>query len=128
MPDIVKLMQAQPSFFAMAGAPEEEIKMAEQSLALSFAADYREYLAAYGAISFGCHELTGVCKSTRLNVVDVTIMERRSAAVPADWYVLEQINIDGIVIWQASNGSVYQTAPNTNAKMICESLAEYIEM
>ena len=127
MADIVKLMQKQPDFYAMKGASEEEIRMAEQTLGLCFAADYHKYIAAYGVASFAGHELTGICKSKRLNVIDVTIDERNNTPVPADWYVLEQANIDGIVIWQASNGTVYQTAPNAKAKKICGSLAEYIE-
>lgn len=128
MADIVKLMQKQPDFYAMKGASEEEIKMAEQVLELRFATEYRKYLAAFGVASFAGHELTGVCKSKRLSVVAVTIEERNNVAVPADWYVLEQANIDGIVIWQASNGTVYQTVPNTKAKKLCGSIAEYIEM
>lgn len=127
MADIVKLMQKQPDFYAMKGASEEEIRMAEQTLGLCFAADYHKYIAAYGVASFAGHELTGICKSKRLSVIDVTIDERNNIPVPTDWYVLEQANIDGIVIWQDSNGTVYQTAPNTKAKKMCESLAEYIE-
>ena len=114
-------------FYAMKGASEEEIRMAEQTLGLCFAADYHKYIAAYGVASFAGHELTGICKSKRLSVIDVTIDERNNIPVPTDWYVLEQANIDGIVIWQDSNGTVYQTAPNTKAKKMCESLAEYIE-
>ena len=34
MADIVKLMQKQPDFYAMKGASEEEIRMAEQALEL----------------------------------------------------------------------------------------------
>ena len=116
MADIVMLMQKQPDFYAMKGASEEEIRMAEQTLGLCFAADYRKYIAAYGVASFAGHELTGICKSKRLSVIDVTIEERNNIPVPTDWYVLEQANIDGIVIWQDSNGTVYQTAPNTKAK------------
>lgn len=127
MADIVKLMQKQPDFYAMKGASEEEIRMAEQALELCFAADYRKYIAAYGVASFAGHELTGICKSKRLSVIDVTIEERDNTLVPTDWYVLEQANIDGIVIWQDSTGAVYQTAPNAKAEKICGSLAEYIE-
>lgn len=127
MADIVKLMQKQPDFYAMKGASEEDIKMAEQVLDLRFAADYRKYITAFGVASFAGHELTGVCKSKRLSVVDVTIDERNNTVVPTDWYVLEQANIDGIVVWQASNGVVYQTAPNAKAEKLCGSLAEYIE-
>lgn len=110
----------------MNGASEEEIKMAEQALNLRFATDYRTYIDAFGVASFAGHELTGVCKSKRLSVVDVTLEERNNNTVPDDWYVLEQANIDGIVIWQDSNGTVYQTVPGAKAKKLCESLAEYI--
>lgn len=127
MADIVKLLQQQPDFYAMKGVAEEDIARAEQMLGLRFSSEYRDYIAAFGAASFANHELTGVCKSKRLSVVDVTIKERNSTIVPADWYVLEQTNIDSIVIWQDSNGTVYQTAPNAKAKKICESLAEYIQ-
>lgn len=128
MADIVKLMQKQPDFYAMKGASDEAIKIAEQALELHFAADYRKYIAAFSVASFAGHELTGVCKSKRLSVVDVTIEERSNTAVPGDWYVLEQANIDGIVIWQTATGEVYQSMPNTKAKKLCGSLAEYIEL
>lgn len=128
MADIVKLIKKQADIYVMQGASDEDIEQAEQYLNLRFAKDYREYIAEFGAASYENHELTGVCKSKRLSVVNVTIKERRVTAVPEDWYVLEQTNIDGIVIWQATNGAVYQTAPNAKAKRICGSLAAYIEM
>lgn len=128
MADIVKLMQKQRDFYSMKGASQEEIRDAEQTLELRFAADYRKYIEAFGVASFAGHELTGICKSKRLSVVAVTQEERNNTEVPADWYVLEQANIDGIVIWQDGSGVVYQTAPNAKAKKLCRSLAEYIEM
>lgn len=128
MADIVKLIQAQQDFYAMQGASEEDIRTAEDTLQLKLAPDYRKYVAAFGVASFAGHELTGVCKSKRLNVVAVTQEERAYTDVPADWYVLEQANIDGIVLWQAANGAVYQTAPNRKAMKICGSLAEYVKM
>ena len=127
MADIVKLLQKQSDFYAMKGVSEEDIQAVEQELGLRFAADYHKYVAAYGVVSYAGHELTGICKSRRLNVADVTVEERNSIDVPADWYVLEQENIDGIVIWQATNGAIYQTAPNAKVKKICGSMAEYIE-
>ena len=127
MTDIVELIKAKSDLYIMQGESDEEISQAERLLQLHFAADYRKYVAAFGAASFDGHELTGICKSSRLSVVDVTIKERRRTDVPEDWYVLEQANIDGIVIWQAANGAIYQTAPNAKAKKICGSMAEYIE-
>lgn len=125
---IIKLMQEQPAFHARSAASNEEITAVENVLGLRFAQDYREYVATFGAASFAGHELTGICKSDRLNVVTVTMEERNNMVVPADWYVLEQANIDGIVVWQNSAGAVYQTVPNMNPKKLCESLAEYIEL
>ena len=125
---IIKLMQEQPAFHARTAASPEEITAVENVLGLRFAQDYREYVATFGAASFAGHELTGICKSDRLNVVTVTMEERNNMVVPADWYVLEQANIDGIVVWQNSAGAIYQTVPNTNPKKLCESLAEYIEL
>ena len=99
---IIKLMQEQPAFHARSAASNEEIAAVENVLGLRFAQDYREYVATFGAASFAGHELTGICKSDRLNVVTVTMEERNNMVVPADWYVLEQANIDGIVVWQNS--------------------------
>ena len=118
MADIVKLMQTMPDLYTMEGASEQKIQNAEQALGLKFAADYRKYVAAFGAISFESHELTGVCNSKRLSVVDVTIKERCKFDVSDDWYVLEQLNIDNIVIWQCPNGTVFQTAPNTDSRKL----------
>ena len=81
-----------------------------------------------GNMSLPGHELTGVCGSKRLNVVPVTLEERSNTTVPLDWYVLEQANIDGIVLWQDKSGAVYQTAPHIKPRKLCGSLAEYIEL
>ncbi len=124
--DIVKLMQNQPKLYVMEGASEEEIIQAETALGLRFAADYRKYTAAFGAASLAAHELTGVCKSNRLNVVDVTIKERSNTNVSDQWYVLEQTNIDGIVVWQSSTGEIYQVYPNGVIRKIAAALAEYL--
>ena len=128
MTDIVKLIQKQPNFYAMDCVTENEIKVAEQQLKLRFASDYRAYITSLGAASFGGHELTGICNSKRLNVVSVTLEERMNVQVPEDWYVLEQAHIDGIVLWQTPEGTVYQTSPYNKVKKLCGSLAEYIEM
>lgn len=128
MTDIVKLIRMQPDLCIMEGASAESIKTAEQKLGLQFASDYRKYVATFGAISFGNHELTGICNSKRLAVVDVTIKERSKAEVPSDWYVVEQANIDGVVIWQDASGTIYQTSPGAKKHRLCESLAAYIEM
>lgn len=128
MEDILKLMQNQPELYVMESASEEEIIQAETALGLRFAADYRKYTAAFGAASLATHELTGVCKSNRLNVVDVTIKERSKTKVSDQWYVLEQTNIDSIVIWQSNTGEIYQANPDGVNKKIAETLIEYLHL
>ena len=128
MADIVKLIQKQPDLYTLQGASEADIRAAETMLQLQFAADYRQYVSVFGVASFGGHELTGVCKSKRLSVVSATQEERACNPVPDDWYVVEQANIDGIVIWQDARGSVYQTGPGVKQKRLCKSLVEYIDM
>lgn len=127
MSDIVRIMNMKPNFYALQGATAMEIEGAEQLLGTRFSKEYRDYVSAFGVASFAGHELTGVCKPKRLNVVEVTIEQRsQNPDALCDWYVVEEANIDGIVIWQAPSGSIYQTLPGTNAKKICNSLEEYI--
>lgn len=99
----------------------------ETTLGVMFTEEYREYILVFGVASANGHELTGLCRSPRLNVVEVTMAERKNNAnVPNDWYVVEQANIDDIVIWQASSGEIYQTAPGVQSCKLCDSLSEYV--
>ena len=128
MHNIIDVIQQQPYFFASGQVTESDIAKAEQTLGVRFANDYRNYVAAFGIASYSGHELTGICKCKRLEVVAVTLEERQNTPVPTDWYVLEQAHIDGIVIWQATNGAIFQTTPNGMQKKICDSLIEYIQL
>ena len=104
------------------GVSEEQIRAAEESLSLSFATDYREYLATVGLAMFDGHELTGIGKAERTNVVSVTEqMKSLKEDVPADWYVIENENMDGAAIWQDSKGCIY-----FNRKQEYSSLSEFI--
>jgi len=128
MNKIAKVMKELPDFFGLSGASEEQIASAERELQTHFASDYREYLAAYGIASANGHELTGLCSSRRLNVVEVTkTMAAQYSGVPSDWYVIEQANIDGIVVWQSPDGSVYQTQIGADSVLISNGLLEYIK-
>lgn len=128
MADVVRNLREKPGFFSRPGASEDQIQSAETLLGLTFAKEYREYASALGAATFESHELTGICASTRLNVVDVTEAERpKYPELPKDWYVLEQLNIDDVSIWQASSGEVYQLMPGAQPIKLSSSLSEYIE-
>ena len=127
MKDILNLIKNKSKFYSIGNISEENIKEAELILNIRFPSDYRMIIKEYGAVTFSGHELTGICNSKRLNVVDVTKEERKYNKVPEDWYVIEQANIDDIVIWQDTNGVVYQTMPNKKPIKLCNSLLEYID-
>ena len=128
MNEISNAIKNLPNFFGLSGASQEQIASAEQQLHTRFAEDYRQYLAACGVASVNGHELTGICASARLNVISITqeMVSQHPGARPG-WYVIEQANIDGIVIWQAPDGTVYQTQPNTEATRISSGLLAYIK-
>ena len=125
--DFVDKIKAMPDYIGSNGRSTEEIDQAEKALGLSFADDYRKYLKEIGLACFDGHELTGLTKAARLNVVLVTKEQRElQSGMNASWYVVEEAGIDGIVIWQSQDGSVYETAPNSRPRKIACSLCEYI--
>lgn len=127
MVDYLQIMREAPGFASFSGASEEDIQAAESKLNLTFSKEYREYVSAFGAASYGNNELTGVCKTPRLNVFDVTMEERQKYPdLPGDWYVLELLHIDDVSIWQSSSGEVYQIMPGARPVKICESFSEYV--
>ena len=129
MANIVNKLRALPAFCSLTGVSSEQIADAERALALCFADDYREYLLTFGIASSDGHELTGICNSKRLNVVDVTLSEKSfTPGIPQDWYVLEEANIDGIVIWQNSIGEVFQTQPGREAIKLAGSICDYLDL
>ena len=129
MCDFVKALKNKPDFYMLSGATTEQIDQAEKALDVKFAKEYREYLSAFGVASVFGHEFTGICQSSRLNVVDVTISERqRNPSVPLEFYVVEQANMDNIVVWQSNTGAVYQSAKKTSPVELCNSLYEYLDL
>ena len=129
MDNTFDLLKRRPFFKSFKGASNEDIKNAEEALGVLFSKEYILYLTEFGFAIYEGHELTGICKFKRLNVVDVTMRERKlSEDIPKSWYVIEELNIDGIVIWQSSTGEIYQTAPNMKPVKICDSLVEYINL
>ena len=126
MSNIIEILKNAPDYIGGTGRTEDEIRDAEDHLGVKFASDYRLYLKEIGLACFDGHELTGICKSSRLNVVDVSLSQRELFPNARSWYVVEETNIDEIVIWQAPSGELYQTASGSMCRRICSSLAEYI--
>ena len=110
-------------------ASENNIVEAEKTLGLSFSQEYRTYLEKYGSASFFGHILTGISPFPGVNVVEVTLEQREfNPIVPHSMYVIEQLHIDGVVIWQDFSGSIYQTTPGSKPMKICDSLKEYLQI
>ena len=127
MSAIKDAFDSRKSFLAGKGASPEQISQAEKQLGLSFAQDYREYLSTYGIAAFDGHELTGITKSDRLNVVSVTKEARaRYTIIPAGYYVVEQVDVEELIIWQNGSGEIYGCAPNYKVEKICNSLHDYV--
>ena len=127
MNNIIDRLKEMPDYIGSNGRTEDEIQQAEKALGVSFSEDYRNYLKEIGLACFDGHELTGLTQTKRLDVVSITKEKREQFGnITSLWYVIEETNIFGIVIWQSSDGSIYETAPNSKAKKIDSSLAEYI--
>ena len=126
MSDIIEILKNAPEYIGGNGRTDTEIENAEKQLGIKFSSDYRCYLKDIGLACFDGRELTGICKATRLNVVDVTLLQRQRVPDACSWYVVEETGIDGGVIWQAPAGDIYQTAPGTKTRKVFGSLVDYI--
>lgn len=125
MSDIITAISGLKGLVSLKGVSPEAIASAEETLNLSFAADYREYLEKYGLISARHIEITGLTESKRLNVVDVTVAEWQEKKFPIDMYVIEDTGIEGILILQNGKGEMFEFQ-NQHIKKIFNSLADYL--
>lgn len=127
MKKIIDLINSLPDMLPLKPATKEQITDAELQLRVGFADEYKEYLKAFGAIMADGIELTGIAKSEHRNVVSLTKRERElNSKVPNTMYVIENTCVDGIIIWQDTEGIVYQTSPGTKPVKIAFSLYDYI--
>lgn len=108
------------------GVEASDIVNAEKRLGIRFDEEYRNYLMQYGVVSFGSHELLGLGGDSYLDVVEETLRERTAARFPKNCYLIENLGIDGILILQDTQGSVYELSDAGNRK-IAGSFGEYIE-
>ena len=123
----VDILRNKTDFIGSNGRTKEEILQAEEELCVRFADEYHEYLEKIGLASAEGHELTGLTKDSRLNVVTVTKEYRAMyGSDTVSWYVVEDVGIDGLVIWQDAKGTIYQTLFSTTPVKIAESLEEYL--
>lgn len=126
MKNVVEILKNAPDYIGSDGRSEEVVHQSEIDCKTEFADDYKDYLREIGLASFDGHELTGITHSDRLDVVSVTEKQHElNRIIPADWYVIEEAGIDGIVIWQNRKGEIFLASAGKPEK-IADSLADYI--
>lgn len=107
----------------------DSIRMAEQSLNLVFADDYVDYLKEFGYVSYYGHELTGIVPD-KLNMISVVKITEENLEihpqVPRDFYVIEELHIDDMIVWQNQEGEIYLTRGLSEPILIGKSLLDYI--
>lgn len=124
----ISVLSKMPGLCVGAGASEKEIALAEFSLGVRFADDYREYLEKFGMAQMHGRELTGIGIVDHLDVVDVTRECREyTPDLPLSWYVVEDLGFDGRTVWQDQDGTVYLVSPEGEAVKLANCLQEYIE-
>ena len=125
---IIDYFRSRSDLEYLGGVTAEKIEQAEIRLGLVFSSEYRDYLLEFGLVSVDGHELTGIVDSPRLNVVDVTETERkRNKNVPDDLYVIEDLGIDKVFVWQNSKGELFQTIGDSAPKKMEKDLIKYLD-
>ena len=127
MSKIIDVINNLENLLSLKPASTDDVGNIEIELALPLAEEYKEYLLEFGAIWADDIELTGVAKSKNRDVVQVT--KKAWAAndkIKHNLYVVENVGIDGIVIWQDGSGTVYESRPNHEPRKIANSLSDYI--
>jgi len=117
-----------PNLVSYGKADLKAIEAAENTLDLCFAPEYKEYLSEFGAASVEGYEFTGLVDLKFLNVVDVTSRLRKNNPSLDKMYVVEEVHVDGLVIWQDEAGQVYQTIPGSLPQKIANTLSEYLDV
>lgn len=125
--ELLEVMQKYDDFAIGKPVSIEEIKQAEIELQLSFSNEYKEYLKKAGIATANVHEITGITTDERLDVVYLT-KKNRNKNIQDSWYVVEDMAIDKVLIWQDAEGVIYQTIGKAPGKTIAKSLAEYIQI
>ena len=126
---IIEFLEAREDLVFSGGKDDTKIREAEEQLGLEFAEEYRDYLRKYGSVSYVDHELTGLNRSKRLNVVDCTTEQRiHNDCLETGMYVVENLGIDGIVVLQKSDGTVHMLFSYDNEiSKVASSLVEYLQ-
>lgn len=128
MSQLISIIENLDGLIQLKPATQEDVSGIEIELALPLSEEYKTYLMSFGAIIANGIELTGFAKSKNRNVVDVTRREwELNDKVPHTMYVIENVGIDGIIIWQDKTSKIYQSSPGTAPFIIANSLSDYLK-
>ena len=120
MSSIISIIEKLQGLRCLVPLSEKDINNAEKVLSLRFADEYRMYTKKFGAISANGIELTGVVSAPRLNVVDVTTLEKSlNPNIPDDMYVI-------ILMLQNAKGDIFSISPTSKPVKKFYSLTEYL--
>lgn len=125
--ELFNLINSLPNLRFTGGVDDLRIAEAEKNLQLKFSPDYIEYLKEFGQIEAQGIELTGLSDKSTTSVVNSTNSLRKISSIPANMYVIEDLDIDGIEYLQDALGKIYQYSGCSQISMYAVSLAEYIE-
>ena len=127
MNNVIDTINSLPEMLSLKPANDIQITDAELQLRVRFSDEYKVYLKEFGAVMADGIELSGIAKSEHRSVVAMTKQERElNPKVPNNMYVIENTHLDGVIIWQDSNGKVYRTQPNKEPVKISDSMVDYI--
>lgn len=128
--DIIKIIESLENLCEPHPANIEQVEEAQRILGVKFADDYTQLLLKHGPLVAKGIELLGIAdpKFEYINVVPNTLREYEyDKTAPKNMYVIEDIGIDGLLIWQDQTGAVYgKMRFDTELEKLSNSLAEYI--
>lgn len=125
---IITTIKMKENFVSLKQVDDEKIKAAEEELGLKFNEDYKKCIKEFGIFAFDGHEFTGISPTNRLDIVAVTKEYRDLIKdVKDDLYVIEKLGIDSIVIWQSTDGKIYQSSASGEFEKIADSFEDYVK-
>ena len=128
MRNFVDQLSKSKSFHSGKGVTQDVIEAAEEELNLMFSDEYKKYVLMYGKASIYGHEFTGLGIKGPLNVVEATKYQRsKNPNIPGDYYIVEELHIDDMAIWQNRSGEVFQSYGDGTYEKMFDSLSDLIE-
>lgn len=128
MKKLISEIEKKYKVYRAAGCTADAVIAAEKSLGVRFSEEYRNYVMEYGAISFGPNEFTGLAVDDYIDVVTVTKREKElNQAFPKNSIVIQNLGIEGIIIIQDEDGTIYQMDESGKKKFAANGFVDYLK-